>query len=541
MAYLSDVIGDSYKEWEKGFVFLKAGTGCGKTTFVLNVLTQHAIKNGKRILYLVNRTILKQQLMSLLENPHLEAHHAELEANYQKYCQDEYDEKSFESIDRSIDNHYIRYTDYETHFPFLNLTLRTYQNFEEMILEGKTEYYDYIVCDEAHYFMNDSTFSDKTFVSYRYIMNKGKKKESTVILMSATAWYLEKRLLETGCLKSENIYYIPSNYDHVSKVNIYLFQQLDSVINRILTERPNSRILFFSNNPAVYKYFYENHNDISCFMAAPTSQTYIKYSDIMTHALIEKGENGKWTFNRDKKICITTSAMDNGVSIQDNSINFVFCDFEDICQTIQAIGRKRVDEDDWCYIYLQNQLQYSSMDKYFENCNVADMLYEKKYEKFNEYLISKDYFGSPLELFEKLPILYFTQCDITSGITKFMVKRPLYHQYQWLIQQNLEVQELMYVHYVKKYLPELENKIFAIFFERAKIESILKSYPDNKILKEQKANFLKKLRECEPSFDRKTVAGINSWLKRCDIKFFLTRERPSGHRGSDHWQIHENE
>jgi len=56
MQYLTDVIGDDYKNWEKGFIFLNAGTGCGKTYFILNVLTKYANENGKTVLLLVNRS-----------------------------------------------------------------------------------------------------------------------------------------------------------------------------------------------------------------------------------------------------------------------------------------------------------------------------------------------------------------------------------------------------------------------------------------------------------------------------------------------------
>lgn len=541
MTYLSDVIGKEYKNWEKGFVFLKAGTGCGKTTFVLTVLTQHAIKNGKSILYLVNRTILKQQLMSLLENPHLQAYHAELEENFQKYCNDEYDFETFRSMDSSINNYYLSHTDYETHFPFLNLTLRTYQNFEEMILEGKTEHYDYIVCDEAHYFMNDSLFSSKTFVSYDYVMKKGMNKESTVILMSATAWYLEKLLIDKGFLEEQNIFHMSTDYAHVENVQIYIKLQLDSIINDILIQYPNSRILFFTNRNSIYKYFYEKHNDISCFMAATNSKVYEKYSDIMTSAELVEYDAGKWTFNRDKRICITTSVIDNGVSIKDDSINFIFCDFEDIVQSIQAIGRKRALPNDKCIIYLQNHINYSRTEKYIDNCHVASLLYENKYAEFNNFIIQNEYFGAPLRLFEDYPILYLSFCDLEFGASKFSVKRPVYHQFQWLIQQNEEIKEMGYIDFLKQYIPELADKLHIKFFDKRAIEAVLESYPDNIITKDQRDEFLNKLHSIDASFDKRRISSINTWLRNHNIKYLLTSDRSAGHRESVYWVIHNEE
>lgn len=203
MQYLTDVIGDDYKNWEKGFIFFNAGAGCGKTYFILNVLTKYANENGKTVLLLVNRSALKNQLIHMLEETHEEAFNIALQDAI-----DTFPDEELPYILNSIGNCYTSHTDYEKDFPFLNLTLLTYQKYEELILKKNVSYYDYIICDEAHYFFNDSTFSASTFVSYEYIMSLGKHKKSTVILMSATAWYLEHILSSQGYLLPQNTIYI---------------------------------------------------------------------------------------------------------------------------------------------------------------------------------------------------------------------------------------------------------------------------------------------------------------------------------------------
>ena len=60
--WVSDIVGDDYKKWNKEFVVLDCGTGCGKSYFCINVLGTYAKENNKKILYLCNRRKLRQQI-----------------------------------------------------------------------------------------------------------------------------------------------------------------------------------------------------------------------------------------------------------------------------------------------------------------------------------------------------------------------------------------------------------------------------------------------------------------------------------------------
>lgn len=67
--YLSDIIGEAYREWRGAdMILVTAPTGSGKSYFVLHVLLKHALEKNMRILYLVNRRILKKQLQNELDN-----------------------------------------------------------------------------------------------------------------------------------------------------------------------------------------------------------------------------------------------------------------------------------------------------------------------------------------------------------------------------------------------------------------------------------------------------------------------------------------
>ena len=64
MEFVIDKIGNAYKGWQSmQTIYITAPTGTGKTKFVLEKLYRFAVSEQRKILYLVNRKILKQQLL----------------------------------------------------------------------------------------------------------------------------------------------------------------------------------------------------------------------------------------------------------------------------------------------------------------------------------------------------------------------------------------------------------------------------------------------------------------------------------------------
>lgn len=159
--YVSDIIGDEYKDWNRGnIIFIETPTGSGKTTFILEKLLKYVEFEGKKMLYLVNRKILREQLEDRIKTDL------------------RYDIESINNI----------------------LTIKTYQELEnecrvnlDKIKEKQCEY-KYIISDECHYFLCDSTFNTNTQISYDYIM---KKSASIQIFMSATIDNIKKIIAGT--------------------------------------------------------------------------------------------------------------------------------------------------------------------------------------------------------------------------------------------------------------------------------------------------------------------------------------------------------
>ena len=142
--YISDKIGEEYMNWEgRNIIFITAPTGSGKSYFILHIFLRWIMRNNLKMLYLVNRKILKEQLEEEL--------HGEVEDEiYQEF-----------GIKRFLPNY---------------ITITTYQSIENG-LKGKKyletnnfiQGFQCVVCDECHYFYSDSNFNTNTELSYLFL------------------------------------------------------------------------------------------------------------------------------------------------------------------------------------------------------------------------------------------------------------------------------------------------------------------------------------------------------------------------------------
>lgn len=396
--YVSDIIGEKYKTWKKGdIILLTAPTGSGKTTFILNELLSYAIdksaENKKkkekdgidintvdyriRILYLVNRRVLKEQLCAELNKRQSELSR---EKNLGMYGLDEY------------------------------IAIATYQSIEQGLKSDKPydtiqwiKRYYYIVCDECHYFMNDSNFNTYTELSFDCIRTYFDYKIQ--IYMSATisntvdfienrvskrlspTWYFdvkyEKRFKE---------YNIQRDYGYVK---LKVFNNQEELKNIIIKNKDSRKWLIFTDSIVLGKElrdflveYLKNENSFS-----KNTDSQVGFIDAQFDNELEGTEIVDEIATKDmtsKRILIATAVIDNGISFKDYNLRniVIMADTEE--SFVQMLGRKRPDgQDVTVYIckrdevYFNRRLQYiNGILKLFEDIGLdcKQMYCQTEYE-----------------------------------------------------------------------------------------------------------------------------------------------------------------
>jgi len=354
MEFISDIISDEeFESWQRGQrVFITAATGSGKSTFILEkLLIERVIKNGEKMLYLVNRRILKGQLKKEIES---------------KIRNEAY--KKYENM--------CNVTEY--------IEVMTYQSIEERIqydfegIKNKLNGFHIVVYDECHYFYMDSNFNTHTELSYdclRRLFN-----DKIQVFMSATMEKVrecidryEKKysLLEPVPfrLKSSKpavpvfpMYgygekrlddkIIPMDKDY-SYVNIKIFDTYEDLAGIISGNMKEKWIVFVDSiekGKDVEKQIYEKiqgennggskgegTNDIILIEAKYRDQ---KDSNNAVEEIIEYKEIVSY------KVIIATSVMDNGISLVDKNLKNIAILYDTEEEFIQMLGRKRINDED---------------------------------------------------------------------------------------------------------------------------------------------------------------------------------------------------
>lgn len=324
MTYIADSIRDEYEQWKGGdVVFISSPTGSGKTTFVLKTLLPFFSSKDQKILYLVNRTVLKKQLEEDIFNLPIE-------------------------LVRCI-------------------KIELYQTLEKKILDigfAKTfeiyGVYDCVVCDESHYFMMDSNYNTNTILSYRFIRDSFKNKIR--IYMSATIENIEEIIRqdienEKYCLThwigyntgEVNRFGLPykrkiynyraeKNYEHIE---IGILKSRDEIKDLVISG-PEKWLVFVDS-----KIFGNSLvKDILEGFKAVSKEESVKFItsdynlDEETSEVVDLIVNeGK----QDPKVLIATSVLDNGINIKDIELRNIIIVADTQIEFIQMLGRKRND------------------------------------------------------------------------------------------------------------------------------------------------------------------------------------------------------
>ena len=364
--WISDLIGDEFKEWEPGLVAIEAMTGTGKTIFVLEHLIKwcadivYTVMPPYRVLYLTNRSSLRDEIKSVAN------------AVRQGYLKEDPEMGCTCVID-----------------DFQIVQIMNYQCLEKIIRENPehgerfVKQFRYVVCDEAQYFFGDAQFNENTIISYRAIMKASQ--HATVIAMTATPENMFTAWMRKGLLAKNRYYYLPKKMSHIRKALIY---SNDLEREKLLTQIPDGeKALVLINDWAILRKLKDLYGDaVGCYCSVNNSKGQID-------ALEDCIKDGKLQ----KRIVFTTEVLYNGISIKDKTLKHIFIETWEPLKIIQMQGRKRpVDETDTCTVYYRapsrkRLTKKRDWNQYDLDTAEAWLDYEhEKPEKWNAILAQKD-------------------------------------------------------------------------------------------------------------------------------------------------------
>lgn len=392
--WVSDIISDDYMRWHEDVILLGFGTGRGKTTFALNTYCKYLIYMGQKVVYLCNRTKLKEQII----------------ADAEKYGAGQID-------------------------------IMSYQKMAESIRYGYEPNYDVYICDEAHFFLADGVFNLYTDISYDYIL---KQQTSTRVYMTATYQNIFTQIKKDLEEQDEKFieYYLPTDYSYVE--NIYWWKKKDDlygIIDHLLTTT-DDKIIYFCNSlkkmREVYSHYSPNRGKAYLeedekflkdsqlqYMSFLCSESYQKDDEesqddstkrkkkrvllkdeeekddknnfirqycSMEH-LIKNPQTQGYTF--DNRILITTKVLDNGLDFKDEEIRHVICDIFDLESAIQCLGRKRIlNKNDTCNFYIRDW-QHNQLNLFLapikESLKSSTMFFKDNSKWIHKYGTNREY------------------------------------------------------------------------------------------------------------------------------------------------------
>jgi len=331
--YISEVIGEEYKEWKKGdMILIKSPTGSGKSEFIKKQLLSWCKGKNKKLLLLSNRTLLYKQQINDIQAENIN------------------------------DNEQIE--------------LSLYQKFD-----GAVNEYDYVVCDECHYFYEDSSFNRETDIILKEIENK--RKDIVTILLSATPDLIEKRFKKYIIKK----YSLPFSINNYSLYKYWNKKSVPIIIKDIIKKYPNDKIMYFTSS-ADNAYKMSLLFDDSAFICSKTNSNFSNLSSNTERTNIQ--ENSKY----DCKLLCATTALDNGINIKDSSVKHLILDVFTPISTIQCLGRKRLEDTnehiniylrDCGKNYLTNKITQceKSLKPYIDYSTMSKEEFAKEYHKKN--------------------------------------------------------------------------------------------------------------------------------------------------------------
>lgn len=305
-------------------IFLTGGVGTGKSTLLKELVTYSDKTYGTdtEFFYLCNRSKLEEQMH--FDEP-------VTKRTYQAFtC-------------GNVENFPMKYLD------FIEQDMQN----ARLINPNKRFYF---LCDELQYLIADASFNKETKLLFDFIIRH--QHDIAFIMLTANGdeviEFLTKGIklgnYANDCLKncSFTSYYIPADFSHYK--GHYFYFRITQIINII--KHSKGKVVIGSNDNATWYAIQKEFIGEVCFIQSKhepdksDKERYDRWKLRQEHFV--EPTKGLYISNRKgdyftSRILVTTSALDNGVSIIDpnNEIKTVFCEFKDPLSIYQFLGRVR--------------------------------------------------------------------------------------------------------------------------------------------------------------------------------------------------------
>lgn len=409
---VADVIGTAYTDNEDAWtwldrrkgqygggncIFISAPTGSGKSYFILNIWLKYLASENLRMLYLVNRSILKKDIeekVSKLE-PAISCF-----IEVKLYQDIEYELKAKEKEEqKGVKGGVFTYKD---------------------MWNGSEYGYDCVVCDECHYFLADSNYNVDTALSFRWIQDcfsdkiriymsatikdireyiraydyervyKCKNKINKYNFVDIKLWKEEEpeidwEFQEKWCNVLVCKYYeyeIDRNYNYLDvhlmgnvrkkneKVNEITEviektdqkcegnelsegieraeQKCDDILEYIDTGNKKEKWLIFVDNLEAGEKLQERLGSERAVFISSRNKRHEGKAEVVNEIVVNE--------KTEKQIIIATSVLDNGINLKDTELKNVILMTDTETEFIQMLGRKRKGQESLnVYIYPRNK------------------------------------------------------------------------------------------------------------------------------------------------------------------------------------------
>lgn len=385
--YVSSIITDEMIQMWKpgGNVFISAGTGKGKNTFIKNHLLKYSNCNFGNIVIFENReSLLSQQKIDLINS-------IDSQAAIYKDLKGTYKSENMVVFGKHR-----------------NIMLISYQKAALKLLCGDNYFMDflhhsrYVVFDETHYLIDDSDFNkgvniiadylimpnmpNNQVMPYQFmpkatrIFMSGSMEELFVIFQMWQYNFNDLRVFVnlSDCSSTNDVskYVYKNNYDQIfnhvtslptdySYISPYMYKEYSDIIP--LIKDSNDKWLIFINSK---KQGNELCNEINSVCGENTA-VFLNADNKRSKDMTDTYQNLLNNERFENKVLITTNVIYNGVNIKDKALKNIVIPMTTVPIMKQQIGRKRLSAGDNSLNVYFPKASYDDIRKHFKK-NIDD-------------------------------------------------------------------------------------------------------------------------------------------------------------------------